>query len=161
EVVGRPEDHLPVALLEPAAVEADEGGGFPELRGGDEAHGTRSRRSPLLGARGEGGGEGGEAVPAAPGGGGGGWAGSGGRGAQGGREGAARALRMVASASPVGVSLLSSATAMPRSVKKRSARAMPCQSGADASHIAFCQGVRPKNASSSAGRSATMRHSSS
>ena len=71
------------------------------------------------------------------------------------------ALRITASASPVGVSLLSSATEMPWSVKKTSARATACQSGAEESHIAFCQGVRPKKSSSSAGRSAARWQSSS
>ncbi|KYF97672.1 hypothetical protein BE20_37760 [Sorangium cellulosum] len=74
---------------------------------------------------------------------------------------AASALSTTASASPVGVSQFSSAITGPSSVRKTSARAMPCHSGCDESHIAFWHGVRQKKSSSSDGSSATSRHSSS
>ena len=55
EVVGRAEDDLPVALFEPAAVEADHREVFGELGGVDEADGARHLRRALLdAARGEG-----------------------------------------------------------------------------------------------------------
>ena len=66
---------------------------------------------------------------------------------------AASSPSTTASASPVGVSQLISATATPSSVKKTSARATPCHEGADAVHIARCTGLRPSVSSTRRGSS--------
>jgi hypothetical protein len=54
-----------------------------------------------------------------------------------GRPAAARRDSATASACPLGVSLFSSQTRGPSAVRKTSARAIPCQSGACASHMSF------------------------
>ncbi len=112
EVVGRAQDHLPVALLEPAAVEADDREILGELGGVDESDApgsTAGAAQSVDEVRGQGLDHLAEAVAQL----------AVGVDGAGGGSCAPRALRITASASPVGVSLLISHTERPPSVTKR------------------------------------------
>ena len=67
----------------------------------------------------------------------------------------------IASLAPLGVSQLSSQQRSPSSVRKMSARAMPCQAGAESAHMNRWASVKPKKPASSAGSAATILASSS